>query len=515
MPITNPFSTGARRPRGCRLAAIVTAAALAASWAGSAVAGSGPSVGPQVRIDVAGGFDAANETTGAVSPTSPNEIVAAWNDWRQSTGSEIINMGVAVSLDGGATWSDFLVRPPAGFQSTVEGDPMTAFDPRTGDLWVGAISFGASALYVARKTPGSTDFEDSVVADVGGGIDKCWMVAGPRPGNPDSTRLYVGYNFGVIQSDDLGQTWTNPISLGGGLGWLPRVGPDGELYLAFWDFSSNTMRLQRRLTDGGSFQEFEIASKMDNWSVETFNTRYPGTYRMPPLVGFAVDPRPVAEGGGTLYAVYADTTSFVGGDANTDVYFTRSTDRGATWTTPVVINGDAAGPFYKGDSLFPWIEVDPTGRLHMVTLDSRHTVQDDNQTDGFLDGYYAWSEDGGDTWTEIRLTPSPWSSDDDGLNRSAQFIGDYLGMGVSETQAFPIYLNATAGDTDVYTRAITFGPSCDADIDGDDGEVNTGDLLVLLAGWGGIGPGADLAEPFQIIDTADLLALLAAWGPCP
>ena len=45
-------------------------------------------------------------------------------------------------------------------------------------------------------------------------------------------------------------------------------------------------------------------------------------------------------------------------------------------------------------------------------------------------------------------------------------------------------------------------PSCPWDLDGD-GNVGTGDLILLHGSWG---------DPYG---TADLLALLANWGPCP
>jgi len=52
--------------------------------------------------------------------------------------------------------------------------------------------------------------------------------------------------------------------------------------------------------------------------------------------------------------------------------------------------------------------------------------------------------------------------------------------------------------------------SCPADFDGD-GDVDTADLLYLLAAWGT--PDGDVDGDGDT-DTADLLALLAAWGPC-
>ena len=469
-------------------------------------AGDEPTIGPQIRIDTNGGDEASNETSATANPLNDLEIIGTWNDWRFSTNQEVIRMGVGISVDGGLTWDDFTVRPPAPNQSGVEGDPMTAFDPETGTTWVGAISFaGNGGLYVARKNPGDNFFQPSVMADVGAGIDKCWMTYGPVPFSADR-RLYIAYNFGLIWSDDMGQTWNNPVSQGSGLGFNPKLGPSGQIYIAYWDFGSQDFRLRRSLNGGGSFSDHQIADRMDTWGTETFNSRFPGTMRVPPLPALAVDPND-----GTLYAAFPDTTGFDGGNANVDIYFSKSVDQGTTWTTPVVVNGDF--PFV-GDQFFPWLEVDNEGRIHMVFLDSRNTQQNDNVTNGMLDAYYSWSDDGGATFNEHRLTPQSFNSDNDGLNRSSQFLGDYLGLAMSENAVWPVYLDTTNGDTDIYTHKITFEAPCPADIEGDDGEVGVDDLLLLLANWGNLGPGSDLAQPNVVIDVNDLLVLLAEWGPC-
>lgn len=412
-----------------------------------------PSVSPQQRVDVNGGTAAANETTGAGSDVNPFEIVAGWNDWRESGGGEVIRMGVALSMNGGATWDDFVVRPPAPNQSSVEGDPMTAADPRTGALWVGAISFaGNGGVYVARKDPGDDFFQPSVMADADMGVDKCWMVAGRDHLTPVSTRVYVTYNYGCVRSDDMGDTWSNPVSLGSGVGFLPRIGPGGELYVSYWNYVNEKFELKRSLNGGSSFTTRVIASRMDHWGAETWNTRFAGTFRVAPLPGLAVDPND-----GTLYAVWPDTTGYPNGQADVDVYFSLSTDQGDTWSTPVIINGDS--PFV-GDQFFPWIEVDAEGRLHVVYLDSRHTNQLDNTVNGFFDAYYAYSEDKGGSWIEMRLTPQSWNSNDDGLNRPDQFIGDYLGMAVTGDTVWPFYPDTSSGDPDTYTNKITF-PDCE------------------------------------------------------
>lgn len=404
-----------------------------------------PIVGPQIRIDVNNGTAATNENSAASLDPYGLEIVGTSNDWRASGGSEIIRMAVMVSNDGGQTWTDFHVRPPAANQSSVEGDPMTAYDNRTGTLWVGAISFaGNGGLYVARKNPGANTFQPSVQIRTEGGADKCWMAAGIAPGNPNATRVYVSYNLGTWRSADMGQTWQGPLSNPAtGIGFLPRVGPNGELYMSWWDFSSGHWVV--RSDNGGLSWNAPVraATRMDTWGTQD-GSRFPGNFRVPPMCTLAVNPI-----NGKLYLVYFDTTNIVNGQRNVDLYMTTSTDRGQTWTTPRRINFDANPP---GDQFFPWLEVDRKGQLHLGFWDSRNVVQNDNVTNGMFDNYYMYSGDDGNTWTEFRLTPNSWNSNNDGLNRSNQFLGDYNGLAVGGNWAYPVYTSTQNGNPDTFTN---------------------------------------------------------------
>jgi hypothetical protein len=485
-PEGNPIMTAIRLP--------VLAAAAAPILVSTAVA-TEPTIGPQVRIDVTGNEQRANETTASASEGFPNRIVGGWNDYRDYPD---IRSGFGVSFDGGQTWTDFLLRPPAGYEASTEGDPMVAHDDRTGTLWAGAISFDTSGgIYIARMNAGDTFFLPAVMAEEGY-VDKCWMAAGVRPGEPNSTRLYCAYNLGIIWSDDMGTTWTDPVSLGFGLGYLPRVGPDGELYVAYWDTDDGVM-LKRSLDGGETFTTHTIAIRMDVWSSQS-GTNFPGNFRVPPLSYIDVDPN-----SGDLYAVYFDTTDYPGGQANVDVYFNKSADQGTTWTTPVVINGDGFPP---GDQFFPWLEVDQEGRIHVMYLDSRNVIQDDNDPDGYFDAYYTFSEDGGDTWSEYRLTPESWSV------AGNTFIGDYSGMAVAQNKVYPVYIQMDDGDQRIYTNVIEFPPPCIWDCgEPADGEVGVVDFLALLAQWNQIAAPCDFDG--NRVNIGDFLELLANWGPCP
>ncbi len=391
-----------------------------------------PVIGPPVRVDVGGGSADGSETTIAAADPAANEVVAAWNDWRDASQ---VRVGVAVSLDGGSTWSDFLLRPPPGSQCNMEGDPMTAYDHRTGNLWAGGVAYTATpgGIWVARKQAGSTSFDTSVMTyPTTEFVDKPWLGTGPRPGTPESTRLYVAYHLALQSSDDLGATWSAPSVLDYGFGHLPRVGPAGELYIGYWDLEEG-VNIQRSF-DGGSTVSppIQIATRID---MDTEGGNYPGTFRVWPFTYIAVD-----RASGVLYAVWHDVTASTGSDVNIGLLFSRSTDYGDSWTSPRAVSGE-------GDQFYPWLEVDRWGRLHMVFLDTRNVAQHDSDSTAWIDAYYSTSEDGGDSWTEYRLTPTS-------LQCGHYFIGDYCGLTVAGDRVYATYPSAEGGDTDVYVQSI-------------------------------------------------------------
>lgn len=406
----------------------------------------GPTIDPPIRIDSPKGPFAANETTISAGTQS---VVAAWNDGRLSEW----HVGYGVSLDGGRTWQDQLLFAPDDISTSREGDPFSAFDPRTGYLWIGGLSFeGAGGAFVARKAPDAAIFEPPVTVIQDFSIDKPWMGAGPIPGIPDSTRLYIAYNHGVVRSDDLGETWEGPVFLDFGIDFLPRIDDEGILYIAYRRFFDGDYWLAVSEDGGISFVFYLIAER----TVAADSVA--GGFRINAYSALAVDSQ-----NDVLYAAFSDVVKI--GPAGTDsrLFVTKSTDRGKTWDTPHIVSD---GPIASGDSFFPWLEVDAIGRLHLLYYDTRTVNQLDSDLVGFVDAYYAFSDDAGVSWHEYRLTDESFSSENTGLDGTTQFIGDYLGMAVSGFNVIPCYPDGPNGDLDAYTRRISH-PAVDNDDDGD------------------------------------------------
>jgi hypothetical protein len=113
-----------------------------------------------------------------------------------------------------------------------------------------------------------------------------------------------------------------------------------------------------------------------------------------------------------------------------------------------------ADPVPPGDQFFPWLEVTPSGRLHLLYLDSSLTIQDDSAANAWLDAAYQWSDDRGSSWTVHRLTGTSFDTALTDLG-NGQFIGDYTGTAVLGETVWPVYLSTEHGIAGVYSHEIT------------------------------------------------------------
>jgi hypothetical protein len=159
------------------------------------------------------------------------------------------------------------------------------------------------------------------------------------------------------------------------------------------------------------------------------------------------------------------------GLTDTDLFFTRSTDGGTTWSQSVRINDDPAN---NGcDQFHPWLMVAPDGSIIVVFLDRRN-----DPGNLLMDLYITTSIDGGTTWSQneristVSCDPTAGSTFADqsedplSLDRPiiladrAGLIGEYIGVTASSIDDIhPIWTDTRMGDQDVFVGVRdTTGP---------------------------------------------------------
>lgn len=420
---------------------------IAALAVAAAAACASPAVAQPSNIRISAPSVQPEEVTIAVDPSNPLNLVVGAN----------LNYG-AYSADGGLHWDEVELTSEFG----VWGDPSVIFDPSgralfahlsnpTGGFWLdrlvvqqstnrgatwnGGVPLGARAASQQDKEWMIADFS---TAPTRGSLYITWTqfdrYAGTKP--TDSSRILCS------RSTDGGLSWAEPVRVSDRAGdcldddstvqgAVPAVGPDGELYTCW---SSAEGLLFDRSTDGGRTFGADrfVADQPGGWNFEI-----PGLQRCNgfpiTLCDLSASPRR-----GTVYIVWSDQRN---GADNTDIFFTRSTDRGETWSPARLINGDGI----RSQQFMVWAAIDQSnGDLYAVYYD-RRASGGTNATDV----YVARSADGGEHFTETLVSAEAFTPTD------AVFMGDYIGIAAHGGKAHAVWTRLDAGRTSIWTAVVS------------------------------------------------------------
>ena len=431
----------------------------------------GPIQTPFLRQDLAGGGDpvVGFDREGNVFISSISIGTEEFSVGRFAVVAQVSSIAVTSSGDGGLTWSD-----PANSAREV---PVTDLGP-------------PDELFRVRG---------QILIPF---LDKPWMHVGPHPDNPDLDVIYVTYTefvnvlevlyideipafsgvevrttIKLVRSEDGGKTWSEPLAVsptvrrsagdapapGGGIavglkrvvqGSEPRVAPDGTLYVSWMDSTDDDSQeglaeiyVARSDDAGKSFSEAVRVTVFREPGFRPRNAffRYWGSA----FPHIAIGPE------GELYIVYVGLNPAKPTDDG-DVFFSRSMDRGATWTRPKRLGGDETSSL----QFFPALATDPSGNLHVMWGDMR---DDKAQTRYHI--YYTTSQDRGDTWgfelpelniraDDTRVTDFP-SNPNKGFPNGL-FIGDYFAITASDEDVYMVWADTRLGEFAGFNQKVAF-----------------------------------------------------------
>jgi hypothetical protein len=450
-----------------------------------------PRVGPNVRLgDDPATLDNANcgsqcaphaqaEPDITRSRTNLDLLVATFQEGRFATGGSL-DCGYSVSRDGGLTWTRALLP---GVTQLFGGPYYRATDPVVGidlqnNVYINMdaatdTSFDHGDIIVSRSTDAGATFQAPVVVYSPGATgyfpDKNWLTVNTFSRPPSAGRVLVtftlfttGSNSPLVAyySDDQGVTW-NPSN---GLGFItpanssmqgsqPVFLPNGNAAVVYWNFGSNTSPGERleviTSSDGGvTFGTAHRIANATEWVEPVIRS---GTF----LPNATTDRTT-----NSIYVVYQALFQ-----NSPRIMFTKSSDGGATWTSPIAISDNPAGLGVFN----PAIAASPDGQT-LTAAFYDHRVSGNNGT--IVDMFEAQSFDGGATWQpNIRLTSvstdaslAPQSVDPDSNTARGYMLGDYLGVADPATRnipAVPVFVDTRTGNPDPFVARIGVAPQFD------------------------------------------------------
>jgi len=368
-----------------------------------------------------------------------NTVVLGWNDIGQFFQSQSL-VGYGYSHDGGQTYTDGGFLPPVRGGANL-GDPDIAVD-RHGHFYYSTISLDADGIGfigVSKSVDGGRTFSEPVsasttVSSVDSFQDKEMMAVDNTGGEHDGN-VYISWTrFGpegikimFSRSINGGLSFETPIAItavGTNVsGSIPRVGPNGEVYVVWERFDTPGIYISRSLDGGRTFGTDGVAEVLVSDLEYIGQPASPNTCEGRQILNGYVDAAfefPTMAVSPVNGDVFVSFNSNPDGIDESDVFLARSTDGGFNWSEPIRLNDDNT----LSDQFMPAMTVAPNGVVAVTWYDRRHDAENLD-----FDLYMALSLDHGQNWLpNRRITTSTSPVPPLGPNFDAIrpcYMGDY------------------------------------------------------------------------------------------
>lgn len=338
-----------------------------------------------------------------------NTVVVNYND-ENSNGNNY--SGTSVSDDLGATFTQLLPPPFATGHGTNFGDPIVVFNKKLNKWFAGDLVTGCGGQGIGLWTsPDGHTWTPGACAHNNSGDDRESFWVDNEPDSGFYGRMYISwndFNFGggalsVTHSDD-GTTWTAPVRINNGfIRDVQLTGtPPGVIRSS--SIAKNTVFVASMDEGGGGFSTRQnVMYKSTNGGASftsvVMGPRFAATgdvgcgyfVAIAPIwrhMGWgqpAVGPRNVVH--------YAFAGAGTGSDHG-NIYYTRSTDNGATWSAPVKLNQDADGQFKT--QWMPNVTADKDGKVTVSWYDRRQATSACNVATDAGCKYERWARQSSD-----------------------------------------------------------------------------------------------------------------------
>lgn len=370
------------------------------------------------------------------------------------------------SSNGGTSWGgvDLPLPPPTGTNGIDFGsDPSLTFDSR-GNLFYGYIvvffsngsGINGTEMAVARSTDGGQTYSAVTYFSYEGGSnhfnDKPMITADTNANSPFRDNIYIAWDAAaggstgggirVATSSDHGATFTvtradDPSGPGRSIGASPAVGPNGELYVAWNDYSANAIMVNSSFDGGKTWgQQRVVAPKIIPFDIAVPAEFYRGSLVYPVL---DVD-RSTGPHRGRLYCSWMDKTAA----GTTDIFLSYSDNKGLKWSKLPPMTDQLS---FAVDRFNHWMSVDPvTGDVNASFYDTRNDMTGSRY---MTDVYFTQSKDGGASWPANTRVTTQSSNEHDcngtypctAINYGNQ-QGDYEGLVSYGGISYPIWTDS-------------------------------------------------------------------------